>query len=170
MLLNWDDSIAGFTDFHAETFPEYEDLFVSGLTWQKRRRYHRVPGPATGKTLMVVDEKPGYKARLVDCAEEAVHRFLRRLGMGINELDLLVPAPSSADFLDPLRVRLGIPGDRVAYVAEDLDGAYSSGSIAALQAAIQSGRLRESRNTMMLAMGPGITAALALYRGAGSSA
>ena len=113
---------------------------------------------------MVIDEQPGYQARLVDCAEEAAHRFLRRLGMGIGEIDLLVPAPSAAGFLDPLRVRLGVPGDRVAYVAEDLEGAYTAGPIAALQAAIRSGRLGEARNTLLLAAGAGITVALALYR------
>ena len=36
MLLRWDDTIAGFTDFGSETFPEYQDLFVSGLVWQER--------------------------------------------------------------------------------------------------------------------------------------
>jgi len=113
---------------------------------------------------MVIDEKPGYHDRLVDCAEEATRRFLRRLGMGIGEIDLLVPVPSFPDFLDPLKVRLGIPGDRIAYVTEDLEGAYTTGPIAALQAAVKSGRLGEARNTVMLAAGAGITVALALYR------
>jgi len=113
---------------------------------------------------MVIDEKPGYHDRLVDCAEEATHRFLRRLGMGIGEIDLFVPAPSFPDFLDPLKVRLGIPGDRIAYVTEDLECAYTTGPIAALQAAVKSGRLGEARNTVMLAAGAGITVALALYR------
>jgi 3-oxoacyl-[acyl-carrier-protein] synthase-3 len=162
MLLGWDDSLAGFTHFCTETFPEYADLFVSGLVWRKR---HGVPGSrrAAGQSQMVIDSKPGYHARLADCAEEAIRRFLARIGLGISEIDLLVPAPSAPGFLDPLRVRLGIPGDRVAYVAEDLDGAYTSGPIAALQAAIKSGRLGESRNTLMLAAGAGITVALALY-------
>jgi 3-oxoacyl-[acyl-carrier-protein] synthase-3 len=163
MLLGRDDSLAGFTDFYTETFPEYADLFVSGLVWQQRRGL-RVRQRATGQSQMVIDEKPGYQARLADCAEEATHHFLRRLGMGIGEIDLLVPAPSSPDFLDPLRVRLGIPGDRVAYVTEDLEGAYTTGPIAALQAAIRSGRLDEARNTLMLAAGAGITVALAIYR------
>jgi 3-oxoacyl-[acyl-carrier-protein] synthase III len=163
LLLGWDDSIAGFTDFYTETFPEYQDLFVSGLVWQERRG-PRVPRRGTGQSQMVIDEKPGYQARLADCAEEATHRFLRRLGMGIGEIDLLVPAPSSPDFLDPLRRRLGVPGDRVAYVTEDLEGAYTTGPIAALQAGIKSGRLGEARNTVMLAVGAGITVTLALYR------
>ena len=163
LLLGWDDSIAGFTDFSMETFPEYEDLFSSGLVWQKRRR-SLVPWRARGQNRMVIHEKPGYQDRLVDCAEEATRNFLDRLGMGIDDIDLLVPAPAFPDFLDPLRTRLGIPGDRVAYVSEDLAGAYSTGPIAALQAAIRSGRLGEARNTVMLAAGAGITVALALYR------
>ena len=113
---------------------------------------------------MVIDSRPGYQARLADCAEEATRRFLRRLGMGIGDIDLLVPAPSSPGFLDDLRVRLGVPGDRVAYVAEDLEGVYTAGPIAALQAAVRSGRLGEARNTLMLAAGAGITVAMAVYR------
>jgi 3-oxoacyl-[acyl-carrier-protein] synthase-3 len=163
MLLGWDDHVPGFTDFYAETFPEYQDLFVSGLVWQERNGL-RVPGRATGQSQMVIDSKPGYQARLVDCAEEATNRFLRRLGMSLGDIDLLVPAPSSPGFLDTLTARLGIPGDRVAYVTEDLQGAYTTGPIAALQAATKSGRLGEARNTLMLAAGAGITVALALYR------
>jgi 3-oxoacyl-[acyl-carrier-protein] synthase III len=163
MLLGWDDSLAGFTDFYMETFPEYEGLFMSGLVWQERHG-HRVPQRATGQHQMVIEEKPGYQARLADCAEEVIRRFLRRLGMGLDEIDLLVPAPFSPDFLDTLRARLGVPSDRVAYITEDLEGAYTAGPIAALQAAIRSGRVGEARNTLMLAAGAGITVALALYR------
>jgi 3-oxoacyl-[acyl-carrier-protein] synthase-3 len=163
MLLGWDDTEDGFTDFGTETFPEYQDLFVSGLVWQQRQGL-RVLARQAGQNQMVIDSKPGYHARLVDCAEEAAHRFLRRLGMGIGDIDLLVPAPSSPGFLDALRLRLGVPGDRVAYVAEDLAGAYTAGPIAALQAAVRSGRLGGARNTLMLAAGAGITIALAVYR------
>jgi 3-oxoacyl-[acyl-carrier-protein] synthase-3 len=163
MLLSWEDGDGGFTDFHSETFPEYEDLFVSGLVWQKRRG-PRVLLRSPGQSRMVIDAKPGYQAHLVDCAEEATRRFLRRLGMGIGEIDLLVPAPAAAGFLDRLRVRLNIPGDRVAYTGEDLADAYTTGPIAGVQAAIRSGRLGEARNTLMLAVGAGITVTLALYR------
>lgn len=163
MLLDWDDSLAGFTDFGAETFPEYEDLFGSGLNWQVRHG-PRAPRRAAGRSQMVIDERPGYQARLVDCAEEATRRFLRRLDMGMDEVDLLVPAPSSSGFVDALRLRLGVPGDRVAYVTEDLEDGYTTGHIAALQAAIKSGRLGEARNTLMVAAGAGITVVLALYR------
>ena len=113
---------------------------------------------------MVVAIKPGYQDRLVDCSEEATRRFLRRVGLGMEDIDLLVPAPSAPGFVDSLRERLGVPGDRVAYTPEDLEGTYTTGPIAALQAAIKSGRLGEARNTLLLAAGAGITVALALYR------
>jgi 3-oxoacyl-[acyl-carrier-protein] synthase-3 len=183
MLLRWDDSATGFTDFHSETFPEYQDLFASGLVWQGRRGLRaglrgpsrtssrarrrapvRAPAGAAGQSRMVIDARPGYRDRLADCAEEATRHFLHRLGMGIGDIDLLVPAPAWPEFLDPLWMRLGIPGDRVAYTSEDLDGAHAAGPIAALQAAIKTGRLGESRNTLMVTAGAGITVSLALYR------
>ena len=163
MLLAQDDDLAGFTDFYAETFPEYDDLFASGLVWQERHG-HRIPRRGAGRHAMVIEQKTGYEARLADCAEEASRRFLRRLGLGWGEIDLLVPAPSAPCFLDALIRRLGVPGDRVAYVPEDLDGTYTTGPIAALQAAIRSGRLGEARTALMLAAGAGVTVTLALYR------
>jgi len=165
ILLNWDDSPAGFTDFHTETFPEYAGLFSSGLVWRGGHG-HGIHGPrqGEGRNQMVVSIRPGYEARLADCAEEATHRFLRRLGLGIADIDLLIPAPAASGFIDPLRAKLGIPGDRVAYTPEDLEEAYTTGPIAALQAAIKSGRLGEAQNTLLLAAGAGITIALALYR------
>lgn len=163
MLLSWDDGIAGFAGFHTETFPEYHDLFASGLVWQDRRGL-RAPRRTAGRSLMVIDERPGYQGRLVDCAEDVTRRFLCHLGMDLGDIDLLIPAPCAAGFVDPLRVRLGVPGDRVAYVAEDLAGSYSAGPIAALQAAVRSGRLGEARNTLLITAGAGITVAAALYR------
>jgi 3-oxoacyl-[acyl-carrier-protein] synthase III len=163
MLLGWDDGIAGFTDFHMETFPEYADLYTSGLVWQGRRGI-RLPRQRAGRHRLVIDEKPGYQARLADCAEEATRNFLRRLGMDMTEVDLLIPAPSGPEFLDTLRERLGVPGDRVAYTPEDLERTHTSGPITAVQAAIKSGRLGEAGNTLILAAGSGVTVALALYR------
>jgi len=104
MLLGWDESIAGFTDFYLETFPEYENLLVSGLTWRPRRGL-RVPLGAAGRSQLAVREQPGYQARCADCAEEATRRFLGRLGMGIDEIDLLV---------GPCRTRIPGPPARTA--------------------------------------------------------
>jgi 3-oxoacyl-[acyl-carrier-protein] synthase-3 len=163
ILLRWHEDLAGFTDFGAETFPEYQGLFTSGLVWRGRRGI-RVPRQGTGRNEMVITVRPGYHARLADCAEEATRRFLRRLGLGVGDIDLFVPAPSAPDFVDPLRARLDVPADRVAYTPENMEGTYTTGPIAALQAAIQSGRLGEARNTLLLAAGPGVTVTLALYR------
>jgi 3-oxoacyl-[acyl-carrier-protein] synthase III len=163
LLLRWDDRLAGFTDFYTQTFPEYENLFTSGLVWHERHGV-RAPRQDTGHHRMAVALKPGYQARLVDCAEEATRGFLSRAGLGVEDIGLLIPSPSRAGFVDPLQARLGIPGDRVAYTPEDLEGSYTTGPIAALQAAIKSGRLGEAQNTLLLAAGAGITVALALYR------
>jgi len=162
LLLSRDDGPAGFAGFHTQTFPEYAGLFVSGLAWRKRQ-HASAPHHAAGRSQMVIDQRPGYESRLVDCAEEAAHRFLRRMGLGIGDIDLLVPAPAGAEFVDRLRARLAVPGDHVAFTPEDLAGTYTTAPIAALQAATKSRRLAEARNVLLLAAGAGITVALALY-------
>jgi 3-oxoacyl-[acyl-carrier-protein] synthase III len=162
MLLTWDDSITGFTDFTMRTYPEYEDLFTSGLVWRPRHK-KPVPGAGSGQNQMVIEEKPGYRDRLVDCAEDATRGFLRDLGIGPDGIDLLAAAPAAPDFLDPLASRLGVPGDRVAYLPEDLGG-YTAELLAALQTAARSGRLAEARTTVLVAAGPGITVTLARYQ------
>ncbi len=163
MLLDWDDSLAGFTDFGAETFPEYEDLFVSGLNWQER---HGPRAPRRGSRPQPDDDRR--KARLPRPPGR-----LRRGGRpplpappgdGHGRSRPARPRSLFPGFVDALRLRLGVPGDRVAYVTEDLEDAYTTGHIAALQAAIKSGRLGEARNTLMLAAGAGITVVLAMYR------
>lgn len=161
MLLTWDDNVPGFTDFTTRTYLEYEDLFTSGLVWRSHKG--PVPGAGAGQNQMVIEEKPGYRGRLVDCAEDAARGFLRDLGIGPAGIDLLVAAPAAPDFLDPLASRLGVPGDRVAYLPEDLGG-YTAELIAALHTAVRSGKLAEARNTVLVAAGPGITVALARYR------
>ena len=166
MLLRQQPDDTGFAAFHTQTFPEYEDLFTSGLVWHARRG-PRVLSRAAGRNQMIIDEKPGYQARLADCAEEAARGFLARLGLSVSDIGLLVPAPASGEFLDSLRVRLGIPGDHVAYPGEDFTAAGTTGPIAALQAGVTSGRLADARDTLLLAAGAGITVAMALYHQAG---
>jgi len=163
MLLGWDEGIAGFTDFSFETFPEYEHLLVSGLSWRTRRGPRAAPGPA-GHSMMDIREQPGYLERCADCADEAARRFLSRLGMGIGDIDLLVAAPAAPAYFDRLRERLGVTGDRTAFVGEDLAGSYTAGPLAALDAAMRSGKYADATNTLVVATGAGITVALALYR------
>jgi 3-oxoacyl-[acyl-carrier-protein] synthase-3 len=164
MLLTWDDSVPGFTDFSTRTYPEYEDLFTSGLVWRRQRRRAAAPGAQAGQNKMVIEEKPGYRARLVDCADDAARGFLRDLRIRPADIALLAAAPAAPDFLDPLASRLGVSGDRIAYLPEDLGGGYTAELIAALHTAVRSGRLAEAGNTLLVAAGPGITVALSLYR------
>ena len=88
----WDDSIAGFTDFHSETFPEYQDLFASGLVWQQRRR---IRAPAAGNGPQPHGHRrqarlSGPPRRLRRGGDPA---FPGRLGMGIERHRPARPGP-----------------------------------------------------------------------------
>ena len=103
MLLGWDDSLAGFADFTWRHFPNtkiYSSAAgVAGATRHPCHSGNRRPQWSSRRNPVT---KPAF-----DCAEEVTRRFLRGLGMGLDEIDLLVPAPSSnKDFLDTLRAKL----------------------------------------------------------------
>jgi 3-oxoacyl-[acyl-carrier-protein] synthase III len=60
--------------------------------------------------------------------------------------------------------RLGIRPTCLPRVASDLAAAHTAGPIAALEAAITSGRFATARHTLFVTAGAGLTIGLALYR------
>jgi 3-oxoacyl-[acyl-carrier-protein] synthase-3 len=163
LLLCPGDEEKGFTQFHFETFPEFEDLFESRVSWRPGR-LRWLPGMRAGRNVLVVEEKEGYRTRCVDCAEEAASRFLRRVALKVADIDLLVPSRSPIGFADELAGRLGVPTHGVAEASEDLEGAHTAGPIVALEAAMHGGQFQEARHVLFVAVGAGIVVGLALYR------
>ena len=163
LLLGWDDGIPGLTDFHFETFPQYEGLFDTRVSW-KSRRGPRVPGRSSGRSVLTVREDPEYGAQCVDCAELATEKYVADLGMDIRDVDLVLASGPFAGFPEDLAIRIGIPASRVAGPKGRLRRAHTAGPIAAVEAARRSGQFDAARTTLWVAAGAGITVALALYR------
>jgi 3-oxoacyl-[acyl-carrier-protein] synthase-3 len=153
----------GFTHFHFESFPEFEDLFESRVSW-RRGRFRWLPGARSGRNVLAVEEKEGYRNRCVDCAEESASRFLRRMDLKAADVDLLVASRSPIGFADELADRLGIPTYGVAEVGEELEGAHTAGPLVALEAAMRSGQFQEAKQVLFAAVGAGIVVGLALYQ------
>lgn len=153
LLLVPGDSGYGFVDFRFDTYPEFESLYSAYVEWVERR-------PGHGETVLVIDEKPGYAARAVDCAVESIRRFL---GRSLGDIDLLVTSELPGPFPDALARRLELPGDRVAHVGEDRAGAHTAGVLAAFESAELGGRVAESRQILFVGVGAGIGVGLAHY-------
>jgi 3-oxoacyl-[acyl-carrier-protein] synthase III len=163
LLLGRDDAIPGLTDFDFQTFPEHAGLFDSRVSW-KERRGPRLPGRPAGRSVLTVREQPGYASQCLDCSQVAVEKYAADHGLALRELDLVALSGPSAEFPTALAERLGIAPGRVAGPKGGSRRAHTAGPIAALEAARRDGRLDTARTALWVAVGAGITVALALYR------
>jgi 3-oxoacyl-[acyl-carrier-protein] synthase-3 len=163
MLVRPTSDAEGFVDFAFETFAEANrGAFASTISWHEKK-WH-LPLSKLGKNVLTVAQGDGYEARAIDCAEQATRRFLARHVLGARTLDLAILSESPVGFARGLTTRLGFVPECVAYVADALRGAHTASPIAALDAAIESGRFAAARTILFVTVGAGIVVGLALYR------
>jgi 3-oxoacyl-[acyl-carrier-protein] synthase-3 len=147
----------GFVAFRFDTYPEFEKLFESRIAWHER-------GIRRGRNVLEIAVDPGFESRAVDCALDSTRRFLKSAGLGPHQVDLWVPSQWPLGFADAFAEGLGVNGDRIARVGENLSGAHSAGLLAALSAAEHDGRWAEAKTVAFIGVGAGISTGLALYR------
>jgi 3-oxoacyl-[acyl-carrier-protein] synthase-3 len=154
LLLGHADTDEGFARFAFRTFPQYADLFEVRLHWDDASRHN----------ILDVHEDAGFATRCVECATEASTAFLAELGLRAGAIDLLVTSQYPAGFPAAIGFALGVSPDRVPAVPAQLGTPHTAGPIAALEAAIESGRFASASNVLFVTVGAGITTAVALYR------
>ncbi len=80
------------------------------------------------------------------------------------DVDLLVASQHPRGFAAELAAALGIAPERVPALSRELAGAHTTGPIAALEAAMASGRFAAARRILFVTAGAGITVTAALHR------
>jgi 3-oxoacyl-[acyl-carrier-protein] synthase-3 len=96
--------------------------------------------------------------------EEAAHEALQANGLGIDDLDLLIPHQANRRIIDAIGRRLGLSEDRV-FVNLQRYGNTSAASIPiALDEANRTGRIKDGNLVLFDAFGGGLTWASALVR------
>jgi 3-oxoacyl-[acyl-carrier-protein] synthase-3 len=89
--------------------------------------------------------------------EESVREVLKEEGIGVNELDWVVPHQANIRILEALSERLGIPLGRFV-VNIDRYGNTSAASIPmALDEAVQDKRIQPGHRILLTAFGSGVT-------------
>jgi 3-oxoacyl-[acyl-carrier-protein] synthase-3 len=164
LLLGWHDTTPGFEAFRFDTFPEYAGTLDAHIQWEpsKRRGLGR---RRPGRNRVHVRQASDYLARALECAGISIERFLREQNLTIADLDLLVTNEPAPGFVAALAKRLGVSEARVVGPPRATRGAHTAGLLAALEVGGRTGQLEQARHALLLAVGAGITVALALYRG-----
>lgn len=100
----------------------------------------------------------------VKTMEEAVREAVAAHGLGIDDIDCLVPHQANVRILRAVGQRLGLPHDRIV-INVDRYGNTSAASIPlALDEAVRNGTIREGNLVVMAAFGAGLTWASGVMR------
>ena len=161
VLLAHRDGALGFERFASRTFAEDAGLFEAAVRWSPRAGLRR-----RGRNVLEIHEAPGFAPLCVTHAIEVATAFLAGAGLRADDIDLVIASQYPRDFAAGVAHGLGIPADRVPAVPRELAASHTAGPIAALEAAMASGRLARARHALFVTVGAGISVGLALYRGA----
>jgi len=151
----------GFDRFEFRTFPEDIGLFEARVAFDASS--HGLLG-RRGRSVLTIHEDPKFPLRCVEHATTVVSRFLDAARLAPGDVDLLIASQHPPAFGADLARAVRIPLERVPVVQGGLAGAHTAGPIAALEAAMASGRFAAAKRVLFVSAGAGITIAAALYR------
>lgn len=97
-------------------------------------------------------------------APRLVQRLLDAAGVGIDEIDLVIPHQASAHGLDYVRDVMGFGAERVVDIFADHGNQIASSMPSALNAAIRSGRLKRGDLALFIGTAAGISIGGAVMR------
>jgi 3-oxoacyl-[acyl-carrier-protein] synthase-3 len=103
-------------------------------------------------------------SRAVKAMSEACESVLKKSGLAIGDVDLLIPHQANLRIIEAIGRRLGIDGDRVLINIEDYGNTSAASIPIALDEAVRSGRLTEGMTVLTCGLGAGLTWGAALLR------
>ena len=159
LVVSHTDDATGFTRFLHRSFPEHQGLFEASLRWDPEAGFL-----GRGKNVLEMIEAPELAETCVDLAAAVATELLRDAHLRAEDVDLLVTSQYPLRFPERVARRLGVALTHLPQVAGELGTLHTAGPIAALEAAIEHGRLASARTTLFVTAGAGITIGAALYQ------
>jgi 3-oxoacyl-[acyl-carrier-protein] synthase-3 len=142
---------SGFGEFAFHTRDEYADLYTSLVSLAEKR----------GR--IVFKRRDELEDVYLSMAGAVVEDVLARDCLRREEIDFVIPAQISADFLVRLPAVIGIPGEKVANLSERLPDTLSTSLFLALKLAMADHQPVSGKKALLLAFGSGVTVAAATY-------
>ena len=106
----------------------------------------------------------GLEARWLEMAGRVVDEVLGKDGLSRSQVDRVIPAQISADFVALLPQAIGMPAERVADHSACLPDTLSTSLFLALERELRLRPPLPGEKVLLLAFGSGLTAAAAVYR------
>lgn len=159
LLLAHTDDGTGFHQFRTRTFPQHAALFESRLRWDPAAGL-----AGKGRNVIEVLEAPGFASACIEDAVDVARELLADAALAPAQIDLLIASQYPRMFPELLARSLGLAPACVPEVDDHLRDTHTAGPIAALEAAIASGRFARAHHVLFVTAGAGVTIAAALYR------
>jgi 3-oxoacyl-[acyl-carrier-protein] synthase-3 len=147
----------GFERFVARTFDEDAGMFESQLHWAPEAGWH-------GRNIVEIVEAPAFGEHCVAHAVDVTRELIADAQLRPEQIELVIASQYPPTFGAEVARGVGIPLDRVPDVAHDLQRTHTAGPIAALEAAIRSGRFSRAHHVLFVTAGAGISIGVAWYR------
>jgi len=141
----------GFGGFAFHTRGEHADMAKTVVSLAETR----------GRLLTHRD--PGLEERWLEMAGPVVDAALARDGITRGQIDRVIPAQISADFLARLPPAIGLPAEKVADFSGSLPDTLSTSVFLAFHREREQRPLLPGKTVLLLAFGSGLTAAAATY-------
>jgi 3-oxoacyl-[acyl-carrier-protein] synthase III len=103
------------------------------------------------------------EAAYLEGARHAVSQVLENDKLRVLDIDWIVPAQISSEFLKRLPEAIGIPRDRVVNISASLPDTHSTSFMLALHHSMNSALLTPGKKVLFLACGSGVTVGVATY-------
>jgi 3-oxoacyl-[acyl-carrier-protein] synthase-3 len=153
-----DGGDTGFDRFAIRTFPEHAGMFEAHLDFDPDAGFL-----ARGSNVIEVYEAPAFAIHCVDHAADVATEVLASAGLLPGDIDLVIASQYPRTFAIDVVRRLGISEQSLPRVRGALLATHTAGPIAALEAAIGTGKLARARHVLFVTAGAGITIGVALY-------
>jgi len=139
----------GFSGFHQDIYPQFI------------KDYHSYSNYVDNELKLIINQSDRYLDHCIQCAEESIENFLRKMGVDSKAIDLFISSQSPVGFSKHLAYQYG--KHRLNLLHEEKEF-YSAGLIMALKRARLDQENCETGQVMFVSVGPGITVNLALYQ------
>ncbi|MBW2713573.1 MAG: hypothetical protein JRC77_07455 [Deltaproteobacteria bacterium] len=141
----------GFGQFVFHSHEEHSELYTSVVSLKEKRGRIRIKRAA--------ELEDAY----LSCARPVVDELLEKEGLSRDDIDLIVPAQISADFVRRLPGMIQFSPDKICDYTSEMSDTLSTSTFLTLHRLLESGRAPQGKKILLLSFGSGITVGAATY-------
>ena len=157
VLLSETDKKSGFRQFYSKTYPAFRNDLISQLQWAIP------PGEKSFRNILKIDTGKDFLKDCLAAARQSLQEFFSLTGTQAGDFDLIIPSVAPAGFGQLLSLEFDLV-NKIVLPEPDWGQVHTAGLGFGLRKALNNGTFGKSGNILFLAVGSGLTVAIAWYQ------